>query len=324
MKKVLLLLLLTIILIPIQVDASISFNCDNSFMPGQTINCSINATQDILEFAVFIQVVPDLVTNVRTIPGAGFDDESFRYESGYILLFGQETGGRHIANVQISTSAGFSGEQIIIRRGGFLFVNASDPNTVHDPNPNLVIPILIPNSAFQQGTNTTTTTIPPFNPPAETPRGISTTRRTTTSTNQITTSRTQSNRAFINSLEVKGHEIDFESQTFTYRLKLNSNKRYLTFNIELDHEDATYRIEGNENLSNNSIIKIIVTSSGGNEIIYQIRIIEDNNILEKIQDIIVNNILYIVVPIVIIIVLIIIIKIIRAFKERRMISKSSL
>ena len=86
----------------------------------------------------------------------------------------------------------------------------------------------------------------------------------------------------------------------------------------------TYRIEGNENLSNNNIVRIIVTSNDGTEIVYQIRIVNDNSILNEIIYFVENNWLYIVVPLGVIIILIIIIKMIKSFKETRLINKSSL
>jgi len=327
MKKVIFgLFLFFIIAFPVSANTTITFHCTHSFRPGQQVGCAINASENILDFGVFIQIIPTTGTNFTATPGEGFIMHTEQYGDGHIVVFEHinDTGGRHIANIQISASTEFNEEFIRVRHAGFVFVTAREPERLHEPSSNQIRTITSRNLSFQSANNVTTTTTPPFNPPPVTTRPVTTNRATTTRAADGNTNNSSGTRVFIKNLEIEGHEIDFDSQIFNYRLALNPDETYLTFNIELEEDDATYRIEGNEDLSNNSIVRIIVTSSDGREITYQIRIISESNILDTIQNFVIDNVLYIVIPIGSILFLIILVKIFKGFKERRMIKKSSL
>lgn len=83
---------------------------------------------------------------------------------------------------------------------------------------------------------------------------------------------TNSNKA--SNIIIKGYEISFEQNKYEYRIKTSEKK--LDIKVTLEDLDSTYEIIGNENLTNGSIISIIVTDIEGNNNIYKI-IIENND-----------------------------------------------
>jgi len=101
-----------------------------------------------------------------------------------------------------------------------------------------------------------------------------------------------SSDATIRSLTIAGHTIDFSSETLRYILEIASNINRLNFGIELNDENAEYRIEGNNDLSNGSIIRIIVTAEDGTEMTYIIEI-ESSSIFDTIIYYIKEYIVYI-------------------------------
>ena len=68
-----------------------------------------------------------------------------------------------------------------------------------------------------------------------------------------------SNDVRIQKLIVKGYSLDFYSDIYDYQLKI-VDEDSLDIEVVLNHEKATYEIIGNENLENNSVIKIRVTA----------------------------------------------------------------
>ena len=68
----------------------------------------------------------------------------------------------------------------------------------------------------------------------------------------------------IKSLVIKGYELDFKSDIYQYNLQIDGEEK-LDINIELNDEKAKYKIKGNNNLKNKSIIEIEVTAEDGME-----------------------------------------------------------
>lgn len=71
-----------------------------------------------------------------------------------------------------------------------------------------------------------------------------------------------SKNAKLASLTVDGYDINFDPDTYNYSLKI---KKESTLSIEATTEDssAIYMVQGNENLKNNSMIKVVVTAPDG-------------------------------------------------------------
>lgn len=79
----------------------------------------------------------------------------------------------------------------------------------------------------------------------------------------------------ITSLKVLGHEIDFKKDVLEYDITIK-DEYALVFEISLEDAKANYVIEGNEDLKDGSIIKIISTSESGLQKEYKFNIIKSS------------------------------------------------
>lgn len=72
---------------------------------------------------------------------------------------------------------------------------------------------------------------------------------------------TVSNNTKLSSLIVEGYDINFKSDIYAYSLKTKDS----SLNIEAvtEDEDAIYMVEGNNNLKNGSVVRIVVTAADG-------------------------------------------------------------
>ena len=80
-----------------------------------------------------------------------------------------------------------------------------------------------------------------------------------------------SSDATIKNLEVIGYDLAFQADVLEYELQIEDEDK-LDIRVELNDEKAKYKIIGNKNLKNNSIIKIKVVAEDGTELIYKIKI----------------------------------------------------
>lgn len=64
------------------------------------------------------------------------------------------------------------------------------------------------------------------------------------------------------SLTIDGYELNFDSEIYNYNLKIKKEDS-LTIEAETEDKNAIYMIEGNNNLKDNSVIKVIVTAGDG-------------------------------------------------------------
>ena len=74
----------------------------------------------------------------------------------------------------------------------------------------------------------------------------------------------------IKNLIIEGYDLEFDPEKKDYTL--TTEETQLDIEVELENEDSTYEIIGNEDLEDGSIIQIIVTDSEGNNNIYNITI----------------------------------------------------
>ena len=74
----------------------------------------------------------------------------------------------------------------------------------------------------------------------------------------------------LKNLVVTGHNLIFDKNTKEYSITTKEDK--LELNIELENNESTYEVIGNENLKDGSIIQIIVTDKDGNNNIYRLKI----------------------------------------------------
>lgn len=89
-----------------------------------------------------------------------------------------------------------------------------------------------------------------------------------------------SNNTNIARLKIKNYDIDFNKNKLNYNLNIKNEKK-LDIDVELEDNTSKYVIEGNNNLNNKSIVKIIVTSSDNSIKTYTINI-KNNDMIIKI------------------------------------------
>ena len=82
-----------------------------------------------------------------------------------------------------------------------------------------------------------------------------------------------SQKATLADVAIKDIKVDFDKEVYDYVIK--TDKDSLEFNIALDNETDTYKIVDNENLSDGSVVKVIVTSIDGEEKEYRFKIVNN-------------------------------------------------
>lgn len=90
---------------------------------------------------------------------------------------------------------------------------------------------------------------------------------------------TLSNNNYISKLTITGYNLNFNKDILKYNLKIKKEKR-LDINIGLEDSKSKYKIIGNDNLKNNSIIKIIVTAEDNTTRTYEIHIKNKDKIIK--------------------------------------------
>lgn len=89
-----------------------------------------------------------------------------------------------------------------------------------------------------------------------------------------------SNNSYIKELKIKNYDIRFNKKVKSYNIEIKRRDKVLDFDIVLDDNNSHYVIEGNENLKNGSVIKIIVTAPDASTTTYLIYVnIEQFNYL---------------------------------------------
>lgn len=67
----------------------------------------------------------------------------------------------------------------------------------------------------------------------------------------------------IENIKIKGYKLNFNSSSKTFYLKIDKDDTELDITVTLADDTSTYEIEGNEDLEDGSIIRIIVTAADG-------------------------------------------------------------
>jgi len=114
-----------------------------------------------------------------------------------------------------------------------------------------------------------------------------------------------SNNNLLTNLTVLGYELDFNSNVYEYNLKIN-DENSLTIDYEQEDTKSNVIINGNNELKNGSIIRIVVTAEDGSVLEYKINIEkEESN----------NFMLFIIIGVVLLLILIVIVVIISNKKK---------
>lgn len=85
----------------------------------------------------------------------------------------------------------------------------------------------------------------------------------------------------ISSVNIKNYDFDFNSNITNYTLTIKDEEK-LDIEVILEDSKSTYNIQGNNNLKNNSVIKIEVIAEDGTTKIYQIDIKSNDRFIKSI------------------------------------------
>lgn len=96
---------------------------------------------------------------------------------------------------------------------------------------------------------------------------------------RLTEDEIPSDNTNIKSLSIPGHEIDFKNDNTNYTIDIN-DEYALVFNIELEDDRSTYKLENNEDLKDGSVITLTIKSESGKEVKYNFTIKKNEKITE--------------------------------------------
>ncbi len=105
----------------------------------------------------------------------------------------------------------------------------------------------------------------------ETPTIVPEKQQTTESTKKTTTV-TKSSNNYLKSMEISDHNIDFNKDNTNYEVAIDSNVNSLDIKPVVEHGSASYKISGNENLEDGSIVKVVVSAENGSTREYDIKV----------------------------------------------------
>ena len=82
-----------------------------------------------------------------------------------------------------------------------------------------------------------------------------------------------SSNSYISVLGVDNYDIKFNKRVKNYNLEIDKRTKKLDFNIKLEDGNSHYKVVGNENLKDGSVIKIVVTAPDASSTVYTINIL---------------------------------------------------
>lgn len=92
--------------------------------------------------------------------------------------------------------------------------------------------------------------------------------------NRLEEGKTLSNNNYLANLSIKNHSIAFVKDKLTYDITL-TNETSLDLKYDTEDEKSFVKVEGNNDLKNNSVIKIIVTAEDGTTRTYILNVIKE-------------------------------------------------
>ena len=87
----------------------------------------------------------------------------------------------------------------------------------------------------------------------------------------------------VSSIKISGHDIDFKSDIYEYDITIK-DEYALVYNVTLEDIKASYTIDGNEDLKDGSVIKVIVTSESGKTKEYKFNVSKKEEKQEQIDN----------------------------------------
>jgi len=82
-------------------------------------------------------------------------------------------------------------------------------------------------------------------------------------------------------INIFGHDLEFSNNENKYNVNIGKDEKELLFDIKLEDENASYKVEGNKDLENGSIVNVVVISESGieNKFEFLISKEKDNSLL---------------------------------------------
>ena len=283
-KKVLFLLVL--LFVPIYVNADmIKIDCPSQVNANSEFSCEVtgNTTDGVTDLS-FKFNLSDSLTFVTFVRGSSWNGEG---DLHMVALYGGSTlkGTFKIGTLKLRSS----------NTNGNISLNETffynDDKTINVDPTSAEIKIINNN-------NTSNNNVKP----------ASSSKKETTvveNKNEIVSTNVDDGDIYLTSLNIKGYDIDFRKDVFSYDLNIN-NETKLDIEVTTNKDDVNYKIYNNEDLKDGS--QIYIELNGNNKIqTYYINIIKEDKNNEK------SNF----VPIFIaIIVILVVVNVIRLFKKR--------
>lgn len=118
------------------------------------------------------------------------------------------------------------------------------------------------------------------NPEQEKKPVIVTEKQANTNTSKKTSEKpvvaTKSNNNYLKALEIIDYPINFNKDNTEYTVNVNTDLTTLKINLAVEDNKSSYKINGNENLVNNSVVTVTVTAEDGTTKNYKINIKKTN------------------------------------------------
>jgi len=116
----------------------------------------------------------------------------------------------------------------------------------------------------------------------------------------------ESSNTDIKSIKIRGYHLNFDKNSKTFYLNIKKEDTELDITVNTKDKKANYDIEGNENLEDGSVVKIIVTAQNGDTDTYRIIIQKEST----------NIIPYIIGALILIIIIVIIVVVMKNKKKK--------
>lgn len=116
----------------------------------------------------------------------------------------------------------------------------------------------------------------------------------------------ESSNTDIKSIKIRGYHLNFDKNSKTFYLNIKKEDTELDITVNTKDKKANYDIEGNENLEDGSVVKIVVTAQNGDTDTYRIIIQKES-----------TNIIPYIIGIVILIIIIVIIVVVMKNKKKK-------
>lgn len=116
----------------------------------------------------------------------------------------------------------------------------------------------------------------------------------------------ESSNTDIKSIKIRGYHLNFDKNSKTFYLNIKKEDTELDITVNTKDKKANYDIEGNENLEDGSVVKIVVTAQNGDADTYRIIIQKES-----------TNIIPYIIGVVILIIIIVIIVVVMKNKKKK-------